>query len=157
MKLVSAFNTILKRLRGDYASETSELLFLRSELERLKAEREQLDRNSAARCYTRLFQESSSPLSQLILQVYVAQKPENTLTASDVLVHIKKVLSIFEQHGMTVLGRPGETVALDPNLHELASPGCHIDQNTSVCVRFPGIGYGSTVIRKALVGLEESH
>lgn len=157
MKLLAAINTILKRLRGDCASEKSELLFLRSELARLKTEEEQSDCNSATRSYERLLQESSSPLSQLILQIHIAEKPENTLTASDVLVHVKKVLNIFEQHGMTVMGHVGEVVAFDPNWHELVSPCCPTDRNTAVCVRFPGIGYQSTVIRKALVGIEENH
>jgi molecular chaperone GrpE (heat shock protein) len=157
MKLASGINTILKRLRGDYAADDTELLALRSELERLKAERDRSEQNSVAWGYREIFRESSSPLSQLLLQLHVAEMQDNTLTASDVLVHIKRVLTIFQQHGMTVLGHAGEIVAFDPNLHELASPTCHVEENTAVCVRFPGIGYQSTVIRKALVGIEENH
>jgi molecular chaperone GrpE (heat shock protein) len=157
MKLPSGINTFLKRLRNDSASKDSELLSLRDELDKLRAQRDQSQQTSVASDYSQLFQESSSPISQLLLQLHLAEMPDNTLTASDVLVHIKKVLTIFQQHGMTVLGHAGDIVAFDPNLHELASPTCHIEKNTAVCVRFPGIGHRSTVIRKAVVGIEENH
>lgn len=103
------------------------------------------------RCYEKLLAETSSPLSQLILQLHLCGKNDSVLTAADVLIHVKRLITVFEQNGMRVLGSAGEVLPFNPEVHELITVESRPQPGTSVRVRFPGIAYRKSIIRKATV------
>lgn len=142
MKLPSAVENLLKRLPRRPPSD------------RLAGAQRSLEEEITRRCFTKLLQEAQSPLSQLVLQLHIAEKPDNALSASDVLVHAKRLIAIMEENGMVVIGTPGEVMPFDPTRHELTEPGAFLRSGTPVTVRFPGIAYGATIVRKAAVDQE---
>jgi molecular chaperone GrpE (heat shock protein) len=125
--------------------------FLKSELESLREEQKALVEKTAADTYKSLLSESASPLSQLILQSQLVQSPNSSLSAEDILVHVKRLITILEKNGLEVIGAPGEILPYDPKLHEPASPDFSPQIGNPVQIRFPGIGHHSTVLRKAAV------
>lgn len=109
-----------------------------------------VEKEMTARCYTKLIQEAASPLSQLALQVHLAGRDDESLTAADVLVHVKRLITVFEQQGMTIIGQPGEVLSYDPRSQEPVDASSY-QTGLTVRVRYPGLAYETTVIRKSAV------
>ena len=151
VKLPAPIENLLQRLRIRRSSG-------RSDREKPRADRGTFEENSLSVSpgLIKLFQEASSPLSQLILQVHRARESSSDLTAADVLVHVKRLITVFEQNGMTVLGTPDEILPFDPVIHESTASGL-LSPGTPVSVTFSGIACGSTLIRKAAVDTLEVH
>jgi hypothetical protein len=89
------------------------------------------------------------------LQTHLARKKDAALTASDVLVHVKRLITILEDNGMVVVGQPGEIWPYDPGRHESASLAA-LEPTRPVQIRYPGIAYRSSIVRKAAVDSQES-
>ncbi len=148
MKLPLPIENLLKRLGFRPASNVSNDRELKPNL--LSSDNATVEKQITARCYKKLLQEASSPLSQLALQVHLANKDDVSLSATDVLVHVKRLITVFEQHGLTIIGQPGEVLSYDPSRHEPVDTGSY-PTGLAVRVRYPGIAYETTVIRKSAV------
>ncbi len=146
MKLPLPIENLLKRLHRSTHNYTD----LDSKPERPSSDLTTVEKEMTARCYTKLLQGAASPLSQLALQVHLASKDEISLTAADVLVHVKRLITVFEQQGMTIIGQPGEVLSYDPVSHEPVDAGSY-PVGLAVRVRYPGLAYKATVIRKTAV------
>lgn len=154
MKLPPAIENLLQRLGIQPSGSPSAGERRKSELGRLAVEQKAIEEESIARFYKKLLQEAASPLSQLILQLHLAGKKDAALTAADVLVHVKRLITLLEENGMVVVGQPGEILPFDPSLHEPAD-SIALEPSTPIQIRFPGIAYCSSVLRKAAVDRQE--
>lgn len=148
MKLPSPVENFLKRL--GFRSPTHISTDHDSKANRLDRDILSVQKEMTARCYTKLIQEAASPLSQLALQVHLAGREDISLTASDVLIHVKRLITVFEQQGMTIIGQPGEVLSYDPVSHEPVDAGSY-PAGLTVRVKYPGLAYETMVIRKSAV------
>ncbi len=146
MKLPFPVENFLKRLRKPTNNSTD----LDSRPKRPISDPTAVEKEVTTRCYTKLLQGAASPLSQLALQLHLASNDDMSLTAADVLVHVKRLITIFEQQGMTIIGQPGEVLSYDPVSHEPVDAGSY-PAGLAVRVKYPGLAYEATVIRKSAV------
>ena len=105
---------------------------------------------TASGAYEKLFRDLASPISQLILQEYLASQNVNSISTRDILVHVETVIEVLKSHGMAVTGQPGDVQSFDPNWHEpvaVEHPTWH--QPVRICI--PGIALNNQVLRRALV------
>lgn len=154
MKLPPAIENLLKKLGIQPSSDSSAGELRKSERGRSAAQQKTADEESTATCYKKLLQEAASPLSQLILQVHLGEKKDAALMAADVLIHVKRLITILESNGMVVIGHPGEILPFDSRAHESTNQTV-FEPSKPVRIRFPGIAYHTTVVRKAAVDQEE--
>lgn len=99
----------------------------------------------------KLITEAASPLSQLVLQDHIVQKPNNSLTASDVLVNVRRLMAVFDTYGISPIGQTGETTIFNSTFHESMMDDFNPRKGQLVRIQFPGIAYKSTIVRKAAV------
>lgn len=99
----------------------------------------------------KLITEAASPLSQLFLQDHIAQKPNNSLTASDVLVNVRRLMAVFDTYGISPIGQTGETTIFNSTFHESMMDDFNPQKGQLIRIQFPGIAYKSTIVRKAAV------
>jgi molecular chaperone GrpE (heat shock protein) len=151
MKLPAPVENLLQRFRREQREDQTVVMRLRGEIDRLKREQSTLQEESLRRAYQTLFADASSPVSQLLLQVHLANNANSSLTADDVLANVKRLVAILEQHGLTVVGQPDEIQKFDPNIHEPMNERSQPALSEQVCIRFPGISYQGQVLRKAAV------
>lgn len=151
MKFPGAIENLFQRFRPNKPTDDDQLARLNSELERLRQEKNSVTAESLRNAYENLFKDLSSPISQLLLQIHLASGTEHALTAADVLVHVKILIATLERHGVTVVGQPGEIQRFDPNLHQPLTNEFQPASSDLVCIRFPGISYQGTLLRKAAV------
>jgi molecular chaperone GrpE (heat shock protein) len=140
LKLPKAIENLLARLRG--AKDKSDK---NGSLRGENASAGTLTRSSLEK----LFIEAASPVSQLVLQQYISDKKDNSLTASDVLVHVKRLLAVFEKNGLRVIGQPDEVLIFDPGAHESIDASFSPAVHAPVRVCFPGLAYDGVIIRRA--------
>lgn len=154
MKLPLAIENLVKKL-GIRPSGSSSLTPRKSEPDRLAGERNDVNEAITAESFENFVKQASSPLSQLILQLHVAGKAGALLSASDVLIHVKRLITILEKNGMTIVGQPDQVLPFDPTSHEPVD-GSSYPNGLTVRVRFPGLAYGSVIVRKAAVEKQET-
>lgn len=157
MKLPEPVENLLHRFRRENTADSEDVKRLRAEIDLLRAQQKSIKEESLAAAYQNLFADLSSPISQLLLQLHIANSAQNnTLAASDVLVHVKRLVAALEQHGLSVAGQPDEIQNYDPNLHESLSPQFAPSAGQPVRICFPGISYNGQLLRKAAVEAPEA-
>ena len=99
-----------------------------------------------------LLTDTAAPVTQLLTQAHLLEQGK-PVQAKDVLLVAKRLIRTLEDNGLTIVGRVGESVSFDSNLHEPLSASSEISSGTEVVVRFAGVSYQGKVIRKAGVEL----
>ena len=155
MKLPTSIENLLQRLSGQDGGEKDIVRRLKAEIERLKFEQKTLEETITRTNYGKLFSEAASPISQLILQVHLARDENNSLRSADILVHVKRLITVLEENGMTILGQPGEIQRFDPNQHQPLNAAFSPALDAPVRVRFPGVAHAGVVLRKTAVDSPE--
>ncbi|CAN5565248.1 hypothetical protein BH10CYA1_BH10CYA1_59870 [soil metagenome] len=154
MKLPLAIENLLKKLSNRQVS-SSDKRIQQIEPNRSTGQIDGAMDAVTARCYQNFVQDAASPLSQLILQLHVAGKKDASISAADVLIHVKRLLAILEQKGMATIGLPSQILPFDPNSH-VSVDGSSYQTGLLVQVKFPGLAYRSAVVRKAAVEKQET-
>lgn len=91
----------------------------------------------------------STPVTQLISQIYLFEIQSKPLQAKDVLAVAKRFVRLLEDRGMKIEGAVGEIVLFNPNLHMPLSGRFVMHLGERVIVRLVGISYKGKTIRKA--------
>lgn len=156
MKLPGPVENLLQRFRREHSEDQTVVMRLRAEIDRLKREQNTLKEESVLTAYQSLFTDLSSPISQLLLQLHLSGNQDNSLTAADVLVHVKRLVGSLEQHGLTVVGQPDEIQRFDPNVHEPINQRFQPAPGEPVRIRFPAISYQGSFLRKSAVDSVEA-
>ncbi len=156
MKLPTSIENLLQRLSGQDDGEKDIVRRLKTEIERLKFEQKTLEETTTRTNYRKLFSEASSTISQLILLLHLSGDEHNSLKAADILVHVKRLIAILEENGLTILGQPGEIQRFDPNQHQPIDAAFSPAPDTPVRVRFPGLAHAGVVLRKTAVDSGEN-
>ena len=154
MKLPLAIENLVKKL-GIRPAASWVQAPRKSEPDSLAGERNVVEQAVTAESFQNFVLQASSPLSQLILQLHIAGKAGASLSASDVLIQVKRLITALEQNGMTIIGPPDQVLPFDPTSHEPVD-GDSYPNGVPVRVRFPGLAYGSVVVRKAAVEKQET-
>lgn len=151
MKFPDAIENFFDGLRRKSDDGPDVVMRLKAEIERLKRDQKHTEEEILRTTFQKFFSDASSPLSQLILQMHIAQHDKSELTTADILPHVKRLIETFEAQGLTVIGQPDEIQHFDPNQHEPIRPDFHPEPNAPVRIRFPGLTFSQTTIRKAAV------
>lgn len=97
----------------------------------------------------RLLHGAAGPIVQLCTQAYLLEKAEQEIRTRDVLSVARRLIRNFEDQGLTLQGNIGESVPFDPDLHEPLTKDNAAHSGAPVVIRFVGIAYGGSIIRKA--------
>ncbi len=152
MNLLKAIENLVRGPAGADSALVEQITALKNEINQLKTLQKESDKATSLKSLEKLIAEAASPLSQLILQDHLAATEGASLTAKDVLVNVKKVLDVLREHGLCIIGKPAETTIFDQQIHESALPDFEPSQGQEIQIRYSGIAFHSTVIRKAAVG-----
>lgn len=136
-------------MRLDLLERQEQIRRLGAELERLRAGEAARTQAATGSLLESLFLDLASPAAQLLAQAHILERG-GELRAGDVALVGRQFVTALEDHGLIVLGRPGEETLFDESCHQplrdtMITPG------TRVTVRFPGFGFRGRVLRKALV------
>jgi hypothetical protein len=91
----------------------------------------------------------STPVTQLISQIYLFEIQSKPLQARDVLAVAKRFVHLLEDRGMKIEGTVEEIVLFDPNHHMPLSGRFAMCLGERVIIRLVGISYKGKTIRKA--------
>ena len=103
-----------------------------------------------------LLADAAAPVSQLLTQAHLLEKEDRPVQAKDVLAVAKRLVRVFEDSGLELMGSVGETVQFDPNHHEPLSTAGVVATGDRVVVRFVGVAYRGKLLRKASVEKAEA-
>lgn len=156
MKLPEPVENLLHRFRRDHADDQGLVMRLRAEIDELKASQKSQKEESLAAAFESLFADLASPVAQLLLQLHLSHNSEHSLSASDVLSHVKKLVASLKQHGLTVNGQPNDVEPFEPNMHQPVVETFQPEKGMPVRICFPGIAYRGTILRKAAVDAPEA-
>jgi molecular chaperone GrpE (heat shock protein) len=131
-RVIAALKGDLERLRHSASDRLAEAL---------QAERE------------RLLADAAGPVSQLLTQAHLLEVEGKPIPARDVLAVARRLLRLLEDEGLTPEGRVGETVAFDPNRHELLSGDIPLTPGQPAIVRIVGVACRGKILRKVGVVL----
>lgn len=73
---------------------------------------------------------------------------ETTIQAKDVLRAAKTVVSQLENHGLELMGKIGDIVGFDKNIHELCGSFEEISQSEKVTVIIVGVSFRGKILRR---------
>lgn len=138
----------LQSLRLELEERDRELRILREELQRTRTREEERARGVMESRLESLLTDIATPASHLFTQIYLFEKKQKTVEVRDVVSVSRRMLRALMDHGLEVQGEPGREELYDPGRHE---PIAHevISSGERVVVRFPGFAYKGRVIRKA--------
>lgn len=156
MKFPNPIENLIRRFRRQPGDQVTLVTRLTSEIKRLKEDKKTSEEEIVRASFENLFTEASSPLSQLLLQLHLSRNQSSALRPADILVHVKRLVATFQQHGLSILGQPDEIQCFDPNQHEPINPAFQPEPNMPVRIRFPGIAYKDSVVRRAAVDSVET-
>lgn len=144
----------LRSLREELARREEAIAALRHDLAR---ERRTEDARVAELLRARLeplLSACALPIAHLLTQAHLVEAADRPVQARDVLVNVKRLVRAFEDQGLVAFGAVGERCAFDTARHEplagVIAPG------EPVVVRFVGLSYGESLLRKAGVERQEA-
>ncbi len=152
MNLLRAIENLVRRPAGADTANEEQITALKNEIQQLKALQKASDRATGLKAQEKLITEVASPLSQLILQEHLVVTEGGTLTARDVLLNVKGIVRVLQENGMSVIGTPREITVFDLQIHESALQDFAPAQGQEIQIRYSGIAFHETVVRKAAVG-----
>jgi len=91
----------------------------------------------------------ATPVAHVLTQAHLLEVDGKPIQAQDVLAVARRLVRSLEDHGLTLEGKVGETLAFDPNRHEPLSAAAMPQPGETVVVKFVGASYGGTVLKKA--------
>jgi molecular chaperone GrpE (heat shock protein) len=100
-----------------------------------------------------LLSELATPIAQIMTQAHLVDVGKESVAAVDVIVLVKRMVRVLEDHGMKLEGQVGDVVPFDPDQHEPLSAEVSIVRGEQVVVRFRGISHKGVLLRKA--GIEK--
>jgi molecular chaperone GrpE (heat shock protein) len=99
---------------------------------------------------------AAAPVSQLLTQAHLLEAEGRPVQARDVMAVAKRLVRIFEDNGLELVGSVGETAQFDPNQHEPLGANASPAPGDRVVVRFVGVAYRGKLLRKASVEKAEA-
>ena len=140
-------------LRLDLAERETALADLKAELERRRMrEGERVDQ-AVRHQLERLMADAAAPASQLRTQAHLLHQEDRPVKAADVLAVAAQLVDALEDHGLALEGQVGETVAFDPNRHQVLG-GEPPEPGQPAVVRFVGVTCNGKRLQKA--GVEKT-
>jgi len=98
-----------------------------------------------------IFRDIASPISQLMTQMYICEKEQKMVPASDIFRVVKNLIHSIEKHGLVIDCAPGEQVRYDPAKHAALDAATSLSTGQSTNVRLAGISYRGKILSKAMV------
>jgi molecular chaperone GrpE (heat shock protein) len=144
----------LQSLRMELAESKRMVVHLTQEIERVKAQQEEIIQLNLAKELEGLFKDMAAPASQSLTQAHLVENQGKKVSAQDLLTVSRRMLRAMERHGVIFENQVGETVLFDPGKHIAIQPGQSIDTGKPVIVRFCGVSYRGKMIHKAIVEQE---
>src|SRR5262245_32194607 len=145
----------VQRLRLELDERDQELAELRQHVERQqRGESDRLAQALRAQM-ERLFDALATRISQLHTQGHLLEVEKKPVAAADVLSSARGLVRVFEDEGMTLVGRPGERGPSDPSLHDPLQAGAGLQPGELVEIRFSGVAFQGRSLRKAGVRRRE--
>lgn len=142
----------VQALRLDVAEREREIARLQADLGRTRVGADAAAQTQLAA----LMCDVATPAAQLLTQVYLLEQVGQDVSARDVLALAKRLLRALADHGLTVEGAVGDTVAFDPDRHAVLGPESAPRAGQPVIVRVPGIAYRGAILHKAGVEKKRS-
>jgi molecular chaperone GrpE (heat shock protein) len=136
-------------LRLELEERERRLTLLTGELERLRAAEQTRQAEATQASLTRLLSDLAGPVTQVVTQVHLVEAEDRPVRTSDVLAVARRLVRALEDHGLTLDGTVGATAAFDPNRHAPLGEVAGLSPGQPVVVRFVGVAYGGTLLRKA--------
>ena len=140
-------------LEGELQSLRLELTAQRRTTDQLKLELERQRGGETARLATaqieKLLQDVATPVSQLLTQTHLLKVEGRPVQANDVLAIVARLVRALEDHGLTIEGVIGHSVAFDPNRHEPLSMEEELEPGQAVIIRLVGLAYRGKLLRRA--------
>jgi molecular chaperone GrpE (heat shock protein) len=96
-----------------------------------------------------LLSELATPITQIMTQAHLVDVDKETVATRDVIVLVKRMVRVLEDHGMELEGQVGDVVPFDPDQHESLSAEVSPIRGERVVVRFRGVSYKGVLLRKA--------
>jgi hypothetical protein len=93
--------------------------------------------------------EAATPIAQLLTQAHLLEVEARLVQAKDVLAVAKRLVRVFVDRGLQIVGDVGETVSFNPDQHEPLSAAALPALGERVVVRFVGLAYQGKLLRKA--------
>jgi molecular chaperone GrpE (heat shock protein) len=146
----------LQNLRMGQAGDQRTIEWLTQEIERLKAQQEEVIVLTLDSRLEALFKDLAAPASQVLTQAHLLENQGKAVQAKDILAVSRRMLRVMERNGVRFEGKVGETVNFDPERHVSIQAGQAIQAGQPVSVRFAGVSYRGKVIHKAIVE-QETH
>ncbi len=122
---------------------------LSQELERLRLNQKDLLIENSTAVLEELYSSVTPALVQLVTQNYLANDQNKAVQPADILLVTERLIRILEQHGLTLVGQPGQQAQFDPNLHTPLSAASTIQAGQSVIIRFVGVSFHRKILGKA--------
>jgi len=97
----------------------------------------------------RLMTNMATPVAHLLTQAHLLDVDGKPIQAHDVLAVAKRLVRTLEDNGLTLEGQVGETLPFDPNRYEPLSAEAALQPGETVVVKFVGMSYSGTVLKKA--------
>lgn len=101
----------------------------------------------------RLLENIATPVTQLMTQAHLIDMDKQSVGAKDVIILVKRMVRVLEDHGMKVEGKVGDIVPFDPDQHEPLSAEVSPKLGEQVVVRIMGVSFKGRLLRK--VGIEK--
>jgi molecular chaperone GrpE (heat shock protein) len=140
-------------LEGNLQSLRLELAEQKRTTEKLKLELERQRGGESARLAAaqveKLLSDVATPISQLLTQTHLLKVEGRPVQASDVLAIAARLVRALEDHGLTIEGAIGQSVAFDPNHHEPLSIEEELQPGQEVVIRMVGLAYRGKLLRRA--------
>ena len=148
-----ALQSELQTLRLELAERETAIANLKQELERQR--QGETTRIEAARQteIESLFEQLSSPLSQLLTQTHLVEQQGKTVQPQDILTVTQRLIRTLESTGLAIAVGVGETTPFDPNYHQPLNSNLTISPGTAIVAKMPGLAYQKKILKKALVEL----
>jgi len=141
----------LQRLRLELADRDREVARLQAEIDRLNLSQTDLSSGRIQRFVEELFGEIAAPVAQYFTQADLIENQGKVLQSRDVLLVSRRMIQALQNAGLEIFCQVGETAAFDPNQHQPLGSSTGLDLGQKVRVRFVGVKYQGTILRKASV------
>jgi len=146
---VLALEREVQSLRLALAEQHQLVANLKSELQRQRGAEEARLTAAVRTQVERFLTTAATPVAHVLTQAHLLEVDGKPIQAHDVLAVARRLVRIMEDHGLTMEGQVGETLAFDPNRHEPLSAEAALQPGETVVVKFVGASYGGTVLKKA--------
>src|SRR5215475_368731 len=130
-----------QRLRLEMEEREKLVASLKGELERQRNGLSAYIDEAVRARIERLMTGVAAPVAQLLTQAHLLEVEGRPVQAKDVLAVAKRLVRALEDEGLTLDGRVGESVSLDPNRHEPVGGNASIAPGQSGVIRFIGLTY----------------